>query len=198
MSHLPVTFPSASRYRNHPPVTDLKRDISAWKALVWAYGDECIRAATHCDGETVQYCSNGLRMMRVGETGIGRGTINGLLDAHPDAWAIDNLVANWFDEWPHWRNGVAVYAESRRPPPRAEELQPFTIVGPELNAKNRPREIWHTFGRKDYPYLCPLVVEGWPREDIERHRQFIVLFDAMLEVMKGLNLTKWRIVEKGY
>ena len=194
-------FPLSSRdlpvRKKQPPVADLRREITAWRALVWAYADENVRAATHCGGESAQYCSNGLRMMRIGETGIGRGTINGLLDAHPDACAIDNLVANWFDEWPMWRQGVAVYAEKRMFPPSADLMQTFTIVGPVLNAKGRPKEIWHTVGRKDHPYLCPLEVEGFPREEIERHRQFMALFDAMLEVMMGLKLTRWRIVSKG-
>lgn len=181
---------------SHKP--DFRRDISAWGALKWAYADQSVRAATHCGSEPAFYCSNGLALMRVGETGIGGGAINGLLEAHPDAWAIDNLVANWFDEWPEWRNGVAFYAESRRLPPALEQLPRFRIEGPRLTAKGNPVQLYRDFGAKDHPYLCPLEIqEGYDDAQIERHRQFLVMFDAMLDVMKGLKLEMWRIVSAG-
>lgn len=195
-------LPSHSRdlpvRRIDPPVVDKRREITAWGALVWAYADENVRAATHCGSEPAFYCSNGLSVMRVGETGVGRGAINGLLDAHPDAWAIDNLVANWFDDWPEWRNGVAVYAEGRRPPPTVERLPRLRIVGPQLTAKGNPVQLYRDYGAKDHPYLCPLEIEeGCTQRDVERHRQFLALFEAMLDVMSGLKLERWKIVGRG-
>lgn len=197
-----LIFPSSSRdlpVRNMPPVkADLRRETTAWRALVWAYADEHVRAATNFPRKDEQsYASNGLALMRLGETGIGGGAIHGLLEAHQDAFAIDALVAAWFEEWPEWRNGVAVYAERRRLPPRPEDLPRFAIVGPERNAKGNPREIWNANGRKDYPFLCPLEVAGWHPAEIEKHAQFIVLFDELLVVMKGLKLDKWVITSTG-
>ncbi|MEN6306025.1 MAG: hypothetical protein ABFD96_25090 [Armatimonadia bacterium] len=177
---------------------DLRRKTTAWAALVWAYADQSVRAATHCGTEPAFYCSNGLRLMRLGETGIGSGTINGMLEAHPDAWAIDNLVANWFDEWPEWRNGVAVYAEARKLPPRLHQLQRFQILGPQRTAKGNPIQLYRDFGAKDHPYLCPLEIEdGCTEADVERHRQFLALFEALLDVMAGLKLERWKIVGRG-
>lgn len=177
---------------SHKP--DFRRDISAWGALKWAYADQSVRAATHCGSEPAFYCSNGLALMRVGETGIGGGAINGLLEAHPDAWAIDNLVANWFDEWPEWRNGVAVYAESRRLPPSVEQLPRFKVDGPKLNAKNNPVVLYSARGGRS-AYLCPLEVsEGATQADIDRHAAFLAMFNAMLDIMPGLKLEKWKIV----
>lgn len=180
-----------------PPVRDFRRETTAWDALVWAYYDQSVRAATHCGSEPAHYCSNGLSMMRVGETGIGRGTINGLLEAHPDAWAIDNLVGNWFDEWPEWRNGVAIYAESRRPPPAPEQLPRLRIVGPLMTTKGNPVHLYRDWGAKDHPFLCPLEIEeGCTEAQVQRHIQFLALFEAMLDVMKGLKLDKWKIVAR--
>jgi len=195
---LPTPSQLPPKMKDLPPKADLRREISAWKALVWAYADENVRAATHCGSEPALYCSNGLSLMRVGETGIGGGTINGLLEAHPDAWAIDNLVANWFDEWPDWRQGVALYAESRRPPPAVEHLPRQRIVGPKLNGKGNPVQLYRDFGAKDHPYLCPLEIdEGYTAAQVEWHRQFLLLFKAMLDVMEGLKLERWRVRGRG-
>lgn len=177
---------------------DLRRETTAWGALVWAYAEEHVRAATHCGTEPAFYCSNGYSLMRLAETGIGGGAINGLLEAHPDAWAIDNLVANWFDEWPEWRNGVAVYAERRAAPPSIDRLPRLRVVGPARTAKGNPVHLYRDFGAKDHPYLCPLEIqEGFTDREIERHRQFLMLFEAMLDVMKGLRLAKWKIIARG-
>lgn len=197
-----ITLPSSSHHLpirgGHPPIRDLRSETTAWKALVWAYADQNVRAATHCGSEPAYYCSNGLAVMRMGETGIGRGAINGMLEAHPDSWAIDNLVANWFEEWPEWRNGVAVYAESRRPPPQAQRLPRFRILGPHLTAKGNPVHIYRDWGAKDHPFLCPLdIEEGYTVKMIQRHIEFLALFEAMLDVMTGLKLEKWKIIGRG-
>lgn len=177
---------------------DLRREITAWGALVWAYADQHVRAATHCGSEPALYCSNGLALIRVGETGIGGGAINGLLEAHPDAWAIDNLVANWFDEWPEWRHGVAVYAEKRRPPPAAEQLTTFRICGPKYSAKGHPVVLYNDRGGRS-AYLCVLdVEEGATEADVERHRAFLAMFSALLEIMQGLKLERWKISGRDY
>lgn len=177
---------------------DLRREITAWGALKWAYADEQVRAATHCNGEPALYCSNGLALVRVGETGIGGGTINGLLDAHPDAWAIDNLVANWFDEWPEWRIGVEVYAEKRQLPPSVDRLPRLRIAGPKRNAKGNPIVLYNDRGGRS-AYLCLLEIEeGCTGADVQRHAAFLEMFKAMLEVMAGLKLQRWKIVGTGY
>lgn len=177
---------------------DLRRPITAWKALVWAYRDECVRAATNTS-EAGRYAETGFAASRysTGEAG-GGGLINGLLEAHVDAHAIDQLVANWFDEWPLWRQGVAVYAEKAELPPHPDTLPRFRIVGPELNAKGNIRVIYKSYGRKDEGYLCPLVSEGFDEREIQRHREFHALFIGLLDIMGGLKLKKWRITGPGH
>ena len=193
---LPSRYPPVKGF--HPPVNDFRKETTAWKALVWAYADEHVRAATHCGGEPVQYCSNGLRMMRVGETGIGRGSINGVLDVHEDAIQIDGLVARWFDQWPAWRNMVAVYAERKSPPPRLEQLRPLRVVGPARDDRGKPLFMWDTFGRRDNPIACVVRFEGCTPQQVKAHAEFLALFEAMMDRMVEMTFKKWKVVSRGY
>jgi hypothetical protein len=196
-----ITLPSSShkapKMINKPPKADLRREITAWRVLVWAYRDECVRAATN-SLEAGRLAETGYAASRYGAGPGSGGAINGLLEAHMDAHMIDQLVANWFDEWPMWRQGVAVYAESGKYPPRAEDLPRLRIVGPQLKPNGRHVELWRDAGAKDHPYLCPLEIDGFEADAIERHRQFVILFEALLDVLQGLPLTKWKIVGRGH
>ena len=163
---------------------------------MWAYRDECVRAASNAS-EAARLAETGYAASRYGGEAVTGGLINGLLLAHEDALAIDQMVANWFDDWPLWRQGVAVYAEKKLLPPHPDALPPFRILGPVLNADGKPKREWKSYGHKGEGYLCPLLTEGMEADAIQRHREFHALFHALLEVMAGLLLVKWKIIGAG-
>ena len=184
----------------HPPKdglrADLRRPITAWRALVWTYRDEHVRAATNAS-QRGRLAETGYAAPRYGGDAAPGGLINGVLEAHQDAHAIDHLVANWFDEWPLWRQGVAVYAEKPLLPPHPDDLPPFRILGPVLNADGKPKRQYKSYGHKGEGYLCPLLCEGLEAAEIQRHREFHALFHELLRVMQGLVLVKWKIIGPG-
>lgn len=179
--------------RGDHPKADLRRDITAWRLLVWAYRDECVRAAS---SEVVRQAgSNGLALLRMGETGIGGGTINGLLESHLDALRVDAFVGDWMTPLKGGRDWIAAAAERGRPPVLPERL-PRLRAGPEINGKGKVVEFYPLSGRRE-AYLCPVVWEGWSDAEIEAYRQRHVLFLALLPALAGLALEKWRVTERG-
>src|SRR6185503_15471647 len=104
---------------------DLRQPITAWKALVWAYADECVRMATNSDYRVVNTGYSSVDLEGVGGTG---GAIGGFLEAHEDALAIDETVRAWFDFDGIYYHRMAIAAEKRKPLPQASELKPLRVV----------------------------------------------------------------------
>ena len=183
------------------PKADLRREITPWRALVWAYHDEALRAATN--GLTADQrdrpgsADNGMAEVRYGER-MARGTVGGWLPAHEDAFAID--------AWLWWacggRDGAKPYqrivaaAEKRVPiAPRIDV--PLIQCVPVLNKRGEPKLIY-PMGRTDRAYLCVITFEGVPREKAEAlqraHAAFYELFTAVLVAMQDVSLVKWRVL----
>lgn len=171
---------------------DLRQPITAWKALVWAYADEHVRAATNSKGSWVR---PGPSSVDLGETG-GSSGIAGFLEAHDDAVAIDGMVKAWFDFDGMQYHRLAFALERRARPPRGCELQPLRLV-PKLKVNGTPEMVYNGYGRHDMPLYCLLEIEGYDDAAIAKAQELYDLFVALLDIMPGLKLSKWRIVGQG-
>ncbi|MGF7162269.1 hypothetical protein FHS85_003912 [Rhodoligotrophos appendicifer] len=77
--------PKPSHDPRNPRKADLRREIDAWSLLVWAYKDECVRAAA---GGTEDWSLRHERSSLCMAERRG-GLINGWLQVHEDAVAVD-------------------------------------------------------------------------------------------------------------
>lgn len=181
----------------HLPKADLRREITAWRALVWAYADETLRAATDA-ASAPGHLERSAGVVRY--TDQGRSNTQGCwLEVHEDAFAIDALVMAWFDHDGLRRDELARYAERRTPPPRQLDLQPLRC-GPVYRANGAIKLEYPPRGRQ-VPYLCYVDYEGLPPHVVElkqrRQAELHGLFLALLDVMAGLRLSKWKILGRG-
>jgi len=185
------------KYRNQPPKADLRRDITPWQALVWAYADECVGVATNVPDSHHLYVANGLCQTTYGER-MARGTINGALDAHEDAFAIDAFVYKACGG----RDGLKPYHRIRAAAERRTIVPPSLVVPelvcrPKLNAKGRP-EMYYPLNRNDRPYLCLVTYDGFPPEEAAQlrraHAAFYDLFCRVLACLQDVRLVKWRVL----
>lgn len=176
---------------------DLRAEASAWAVLVWAYADECVRAAgeEYRDSGPVRETSSTGRLMNMGLV-QGRGSINGRLDAHADALAIDKKLRLWFDFNPNYYAGVAMAAEKRRRVPMGCELPPLRVV-PHRRVNGAIKEEYTRMGRHDKPAYCLFDLEGCSGEEMAAAQQVYDLFIAFLDIMPGLKLSKWRVTQRG-
>lgn len=182
----------------HPVKADLRQPITAWKALVWAYADEHVRAA----GEEYNYhaqpkeTSSTGRLMNMGVV-QGRGAINGRLDCHEDALEIDATMRKWFEGIDGaFYPALAKAVERRTRVARACELKPLHPV-PVRRANGSIKEEYTRMGRHDAPSYCLVEWEGHTSEEMLQAQQLYDLFIAFLDIMPGLNLSKWLISERG-
>ena|SRR6185295_2850277 len=172
---------------------DLRQPITAWKALVWAYADECVRMATNSDYRLASTGYSSVDLEGVGGTG---GAINGFLEAHDDALAIDETVRAWFDFDGMYYQRLAIAAEKRRPPPKASELAPWHVV-PVLRPNETIKCEYRTLGRHDEPWYCLIDYEGTEPDQLEEAQKLYDLFLGLLGILPGLKLSKWRVEGEG-
>lgn len=177
---------------------DLRQPITAWKALVWAYADEHVRAA----GEEYNYhsvakeTSSTGRLMNMGVV-QGRGAINGRLDCHLDALIIDIKLREWLDDVdPGYYPGLAKAVERRRRVPMACELTPLHAV-PVRRVNGMIKEEYKRMGRHDRASYCLVEWEGYSAEELSAAQQLYDLFIAFLDVMPSFELEKWHIKDRG-
>jgi hypothetical protein len=188
-NHLPI--------RNLLPKADLRREITPWRALVWAYADECVGVATNAPDDHHLYVSNGLTQTTYGER-VARGSINGALDAHEDAFAIDAFLYRACGG----KEGLKPYhklrdAAERRKPVPASIVVPAIQCVPRLNRKGAP-EMVYPLNRNDHPYLCLVTYEGYPADKAaamrRAHAAFYDLFINVLACLQDVKLVKWKVV----
>jgi hypothetical protein len=189
-----------------PPKTakaDLRREISPWRALCWAYADECVGVATNVPDDHHLFLSNGLTQTTYGER-MARGSINGALDAHEDAFAIDGWLYRVLGgkdgmgksprQSPYHR--IRLAAEQRKAIPPSIEV-PLIQCVPTLNRRGDP-VLLYPLNRNDRPYLCVVGYEGYPPEKAEAmrraHEALYDLFTKAMACMVDLKLSKWRVV----
>ena len=171
---------------------DLRREISSWGLLIWAYRDQSVRAASY--DEKARYCSNGLVLQRLGETGIGRGAINGYHLPHEDALAIDAFVEEWFEPVSGGRDYLAWYAERAKLPPHPDTLPRERLV-PLLKHNGMPETLIHPVTRR--PYACILKMEGLSKREIDRQATLYALWDVLLDIMIGKSWSNWKVTQRG-
>ncbi len=181
-------------FKNTLPKADLRAETTAFQLLVWTYADERVRAAGEGgDYGPVAMESTLLGRLIDGVAGVGRGTINGLLEVHDDALAVDGLVWAWFDgNWSH-RAYLASYLERRVAPPHPKTLKPLRRV-PRLRANGRPY-LLYDLNRNVVGVVED--VEGCDEKQLAyaglQHR----LFCGLLGVLSGIKLKKWKVVARG-
>lgn len=192
-------IPSSS---HHHPVNgrekiraDLRRDISPWAALCWAYADECVGLATNAPDGHHLYVSNGLAQTGYGER-MARGSINAALDAHEDAFAIDGFVWEACGRDPSPYNRIKLAAERKRIIPAVLEIEPLRCL-PRLNERGRPQVEYPIGGRRE-AYLCVVTYAGYDQATAQAmaraHAAFHDLFIHVMAAMVDLVLVKWRVV----
>lgn len=172
---------------------DLRQPITAWKALVWAYADECVRVATNSDYRRADLGYSSVDLEGAGGSG---GAINGFLEAHEDALAIDETVRAWFDFNGTYYHRLAVAAEKRRPLPQACDLPALRVV-PERKVNGTIKIEYNSAGRHGTPHYCLVLYDGYTADELAKVQELHDLFIALLDIMPGLKLGKWRITERG-
>ena len=196
---LPIDRFYVPKTNNQLPKADLRRAISPWRALCWAYADECVGVATNVPDSHHLYCDNGLMQTTYGER-LARGSINGALDAHEDAFAIDGFVYRACGG----REGLKPYhriraaAEKRRIIPAEIEVPSIQCV-PKLDDRGRVELILPLRERHlDKAIGCMVTYEGYPAEKAEAMRRaHAALYDLFINAMAcmvDLKLSKWRVV----
>lgn len=191
MITLPLSSQVPPNHQKKAPKADLRREITPWRALVWAYRDEAVRAAGN-QYRGVERATNGMALMRRGETGIGGGVINGFLEAHEDAIAIDGKLQAWCDKDDRLYMAIASAAESMRPVPTADQVPRLRVL-PILRA-NGAVKMEYRLGGDHRPYFCLVQYEGYSEAEVERVRHVHSMFDGFLRIMPGFALCKWKIV----
>lgn len=179
---------------------DLRRDITAWAALVWAYADEIVLAASSIGPSN--FIKDGPAMSGLGRERIGGGAINGWYEPHADARLIHAKLGDWFSHDTLGCQLVTWHAERRRhiPPtihlPRLKATPVYDRQGNVLVARRRSP----VSNRILFEY-CQVMFEGYAPALAERKerewREFHEMFLAFLDVMAGFQLSKWRIKGRG-
>lgn len=178
----------------YPVKADLRREITAWKALVWAYRDECVAAATNTEADRYDYV--GFAQARTDRERSG-GLIHGRLDAHADAVMIDAKARAWFGGNGMWLVTVIRAAERAEPPARVLQLVEARPA-PMYNRDGSLAVQLRKSNGKWQPVYCLVDWVGEPAEVLAARRRdwqtFLDVFDAFLAAMAGFPLTKWRVL----
>ncbi|MGF7160140.1 hypothetical protein FHS85_001763 [Rhodoligotrophos appendicifer] len=190
--------PKPSHDPRNPRKADLRRETDAWSLLVWAYKDECVRAAA---GGTEDWSLRHERSSLCMAERRG-GLINGWLQVHEDAVAVDAWVRN-LPRNDYWL--IVDHAEKGEMPSRVVKLPPLKCrpVMRQTSAGPKPKMLRHP--RTHEPYICLIEFVGYSVEEISKaHAEadarvdrlgdcLIALHDRMVE--KGQPLVKWLIRE---
>jgi hypothetical protein len=177
-----------------------RRETTAWAALVWAYADEIVRAASSVGGSN--FPAPGLAMSGLGRERISGGLINGFYEPHGDARLIHQKLTDWFAHDPRAGFVVMSHAEKRHElQPRIEI--PRVMVLPVLDRNGNVLVQRHRSHRKAkvITEYCLVDYEGTdPRIAEQRERawsELYQMFTAFLDVMPGFPLTKWKVTSRG-
>ncbi|MBS3929034.1 MAG: hypothetical protein KGZ65_12800 [Sphingomonadales bacterium] len=174
---------------------DLRRETTAWAALVWAYRDEKAHMATNA--EQGGLLGPGLASVDLGD-GRGGGLINARLDAHEDAVTMDAMAIEWFG-WPGRDRLVKFAARAVRPP--AEIAVERLRVLPLYDDRGRMVLVYPERGRRE-AIACVLDYIGeWPEKAARREREWRdwhVLAVAFLDALGRRRFVRWKIIGRGY
>jgi hypothetical protein len=188
------------KVNHHLPKDDFKADLraetTALGLLLWTYADERVRAASEQGLNDMlgprEPSSTVLGRLGDSVEGTGRGVINGRLEPHEDALAVDSLVRAWFDQDGVRHAYMAWYLEKRMGLPRASDLEPLHCV-PKLDERGRLEVLYPLSGRHE-PYLCLLEWKGCSAARLAFVQEMHDLFHGLLGVLSGVKLSKWKVV----
>jgi hypothetical protein len=190
---------SLSQNTSKPFNADLRAEITAWKALVWAYKLECVRAAIAGGEGPAGFRLPGYASAVLVE-GSASWSINARLNAHEDAFAI---AAALMEQVPvESRVCVEQAAEAGVLPAWGVEPQPLRVVPmmKETAWGPKPVMLYPMKGRKE-PYLCQIEYQGFSAKEIMRmkERAVDVWLDLvhLLDTIMRLPLVKWKVLELG-
>jgi hypothetical protein len=186
-----------------------RRVMTAWRAIVWAYRDEHVRAARA--EELGPDNGPGLAQSPMDRERGSGGLINGWLEPHPDALTIHRKLEAWFDHAQAAVKGrrlmrIVMAAEARNPvvplpPPPTITL---TVVRPKpvLNRDGSAAVELRRGGKGKWePWYCPVEWEGEPADVVAarlaEYREFYVLFLAFLKMMPQFPLVRLSIEGDG-
>ena len=179
---------------------DLRRNITAWGALVWSYADEIVLAASSIGPS--RFIGEGPAMSGIGRERIGGGAINGWYEPHADARQIHAKLGDWFSHDGRGAQLVMWHAERRREVPsrirlpRVKAVPVYDRNGDVLIQRRRSplsNRLMTEFCVLQFEGLDPAVADRKEREWREFHEMFL----AFLDVMAGFQLSKWRITGRG-
>jgi hypothetical protein len=177
---------------------DLRRPITAWRALVWAYRDECVRAASNVEAD--RYARTDAASVPMTRERVSGGLINGFLAAHEDALLIDAKLIEWFDNDSRRLIRTIRAAERAKPPP-GEIVVPLARPYPMYNRDGSIATELKKSNGKWQPYLCILDWQGEPAHVVAKrlaeYAEFHALFLAFLDAMTGFRLSLWRVEGRG-
>ncbi len=182
---------------------DLRRETDAWSLLVWAYRTECVRAAA--GGTTDWVLSSGRSSLCMAER--RGGLINGHLDVHEDALAVDAWVRTLAraDYWlivDHAGRGEMPSRAVKLPPLKCRPVMRKTPAGP------KPKVVYDPVSKR--PLFCPVEFTGYSADEIAKaHAEADARVDRFGDLLvalfldldhDGQPLGKWLVVEpwKGY
>jgi hypothetical protein len=186
--------------RNQPPVSDLRREISAWRALVWAYADEVVQAASNVPASW--YADLGYSSVAFDRERVGGGTINGRLEVHEDALTIHGKLWAWFGKDGEAIARVVRAAERRQPLAPSITVERVRLVRLwDQRDETKPAMRKHRINGETVDVYCFVEFEGPTEEQALKreadYRVFYASFLAFLDAMPGFPLTRWKITERG-
>jgi hypothetical protein len=183
-----------------PVRPDLRAPITAWAALVWAYHDELVHAASNVGA--AWYADTGYAQSQLGVERVSGGLINGVLEAHEDAVMIHAKMREWFSGHSEGLTRLIWVAERRialAPEislPRVRVMPRRDKNGEVIVMRLRPYR-----GARVETEYCEVEYEGLSLEVAaareQAYREFYALFLAFLDAMPGFKLVKWKVEGRG-
>lgn len=183
-----------------PVRPDIRRPISAWAALVWAYHDELVQAASNVGA--AWYADTGLAQTRLGAERVAGGLINGVLEAHEDAVMIDAKLKAFLAGYGDGLALVIAAAERRlsvAPQIRVDRIR--AVAKRDRNGEVIVKRLRPYRGARVEAEYCEIEYLGVEFAKAEareqRYREFYALFLAFLDAMPGFPLCMWKVEGRG-
>lgn len=184
-SNLKIAPPPTS-----PTLPNVK--MTAWGAMLWAYQNQAVLAANQVRMANGDVKGSGYMLENFAERGVGvSGSINGLLAAHEDAFAIDEFVRGYLSDETAVRGRDSHYVVITRAASAGQAIRPVRVdlATPELvvakNEKGAPIKLYdhnrNLIGlRQEWrDGLTPDLWHSMQSAQAAFHNLFLCLLDAM-------------------
>ena len=196
---VPTSSQHPPKNRNDHPndhrKADLRREITAFGLLDWAYRKECVKAAGEQEWtDILGYAPSSIAKMATGDIGVGHGTINGRLDVHVDALAVDAFVRKTAGD--HYEM-LTLYCEKGKAVPHPDFLPIRKLVPAKrltLDGIEKVKMIRDPVSHR----MQPLLVWDDGYDDLAIAKWCLV-YKAYIDVLVGLlglKLELWKVLLK--